>query len=340
MAVSGLQPGRALYNSLVTRLLPACDNDSQAAARELKWMVEKLHSRRSRSAYYFPRPSRPSPIPTFAPTILERSLSELCTVEEQRRLDQWIYERVEKKRPLQYLLGTQPFCGLELKVRRPTLIPRWETEEWTMKLIDALKPHIATRSSHEKEPFRILDLCTGTGCIAISLAHHLSGIGDVHVTAADISASALRLTRVNARRLDISPSLLDVQWVDVWDDGVVQHLGGHVSRRFDMIVSNPPYVSKQEFLELDEDVKEWEDHCALIADNNGTAFHERIAFVAQRWLLKPASETDSRVPIPRLVTEIGSEQASRVTQIMQNSGFSQICVWRDLAKAARCVVGY
>ncbi|KAI8590452.1 S-adenosyl-L-methionine-dependent methyltransferase [Geranomyces variabilis] len=335
-----------LYRSLITRLLPAAQNDPPQAARELRWMVETLLSRRHNPAHRFLRPhnnntaSSPTSSSSLASAAATAAALPTLTPTELARLSSWISRRVETHTPLQYLLATQPFCNLDLRVRQPTLIPRWETEEWTTRLASIL---LKTPSTSAKPRLRILDLCTGTGCIALALAN---AIPHAHVTAGDIHPRAVALARINARRNGLEERVT-AQWMDVFDDGVMKHLvhqndtattdaGGG---RFDLVVANPPYVSPADLATLDPSVRLWEDVGALVADDDGTEFHARIAACAQEVLLVEKSvETDTGQP--RLVMEIGEGQAERVKAIVQEQGFSDVVVWKDLAGVDRCVVGF
>ncbi|KAI9001667.1 S-adenosyl-L-methionine-dependent methyltransferase [Gaertneriomyces semiglobifer] len=342
------RPIQSYFSSLVTKLLPACENDLPHAARELRWMVEGIIQRRSPSAHLFPRAALgriPAPC-ELSPELARLEVDERCTQVERKILERWVEDRVIRKKPLQYILGTHPFCGLEFRVKSPVLIPRWETEEIVLRLIDELRPYLAERRQHSSgsRPFRILDLCTGSGCIALSLAYYLPQ-GSAHVTAVDISSSALQLARVNQRRLGVSPSILDIRWADLWDDGVMQFLpkssnpaadNTSLESRFDLIISNPPYVSESEYAALTDDVKLWEDEGALVAAEEGTAFYSRIANCAKRWLLN-SSASDSAPSLPSIVFEIGSSQGARVKDILEGKGFEDVSVIKDLTQRDRCV---
>ncbi|TPX58989.1 hypothetical protein PhCBS80983_g02768 [Powellomyces hirtus] len=327
-------------------MLPACENDKAWASREVRWMLEGILERRNRPAHYFPRPSSSGMASRgYLPVSdMDPSVEDLCTKAEAARLESWVHKRSVEKMPLQYILGSQPFCGFELKVKPPTLIPRWETEEWTIRIAEILHPHLQARvasPASRSNPFRILDLCTGTGCVGIGLAYLLPD-NSVHVTAGDIAKSAVNLARINTRRVGIPPSAIDVRWVDVWGDGVMQHLGAGPDGQpqFDLVVSNPPYVTPEEYANLDDNVRLWEDHGALVAEKNGTAFHERIAKCASKFLLRKDAHGGKCHGLPRIVLEIGESQGAAVAKFVEAAGFQNVQVWQDLAKADRCVVGY
>ncbi|KAJ3145877.1 hypothetical protein HDU86_000604 [Geranomyces michiganensis] len=364
-----------LYSSLVTRLLPAAQNDAPQAARELRWMVETLLSRRQNpAAHRFLRPhhhhhnnnnnSNKSTTPSVSFSLPSAAATAAAlptlTPTELARLSSWISRRVHTHTPLQYLLATLPFCNLDLRVRKPTLIPRWETEEWTTRLISIiLKKHQQTKTTTAATRLRILDLCTGTGCIALALAR---GVPHAHVVAGDIHPRAVALARINARRNGLEERVM-AQWVDVFDDGVMRHLvlQNHTdddddhddNGKFDLVVANPPYVAPQDLAGLDPGVRMWEDVGALVAEDDGTEFHARIAACASEILVRKQQRQSSSsqpqeeeegdaagIRIPRLVMEIGETQGEKVKAIVAAQGFTDVVVWKDLAGVDRCVVGY
>jgi release factor glutamine methyltransferase len=176
---------------------------------------------------------------------------------------------------------------------------------------------------------RILDLCTGSGCIALALARHLDqGTADIH--AVDISSSALSLARLNASLLSSQlANPVKIEKMDVLNTEDFK-LGG---APYDLIVSNPPYVTQAEYAELTADVKEWEDHDALVADNDGMAFHLHIANVIGKHNVLSSSQS-----WPRLVMEIGgTHQVDRLTKALKDNGLLRVEVWKDLASRDRSI---
>ena len=133
---------------------------------------------------------------------------------------------------MSYVIGHQPFGPLSLLTRPPILIPRCETEAWTYQLLSLVRARFADDGPR---PRRILDLCTGSGCIAVALAHGLQAY-DVDVVGVDSDERAVRLARENAERHDLKR----VTFVhgDVWDDACLSRLGA-----FDLVTCNPPYLS-------------------------------------------------------------------------------------------------
>ena len=174
-------------------------------------------------------------------------------------------EQLKTARPLQYILGKTEFFSLEFFISEGALIPRPETEElvmWTLeKAKDFAKPHI-------------LDLCTGSGCIALALK---SAITEANVSAVDLSDDALSIAHKNANKLNLD--------VEIIKEDVLQGLMGLQDRRFDIIVSNPPYIPQQEIALMHPNVVEHEPHMALfVDDNNPLIFYRAIANSAQALL--------------------------------------------------------
>ncbi|KAG2172513.1 hypothetical protein INT44_002528 [Umbelopsis vinacea] len=290
-----------LTRRLTRQLLNVCDQDMRHAQRELHWMLSHVKD-----------------------TSKKPNTTENLTFHDAQRLADMVKDRVEHHKPLQYILGSQPFCDLDIVTRPPTLIPRWETEEWVYRLLEHLKQHDGKR--------RILDLCTGSGCIALALAQHLpQGTADIH--AVDFSPSALSLARLNAELLSSQlTNVVNIEKMDVLNTNDFK-LGGDAAP-FDLIVSNPPYVTHAEYAELTPDVKEWEDRAALVADDDGVAFHLHIANVIGKQNVLSNTPTHW----PRLVMEIGgTHQVSKITKALQVNGLSRVEVWKDLAGKDRAI---
>lgn len=212
-------------------------------------------------------------------------------------------DRIHRHKPLAYILGAAPFCELTIAVRPPFLIPRHETEELVMHLISLLKPY-----SH----LCILDLCTGTGAIALALAQHLP---DATIVGSDISNEALTLAEENRQSL----GLQNVSFIqsDLYDN-IPQ-------RFFDLIISNPPYLSQQEWEELSPDVKEWESPLALVGGADGFAVYETIIGDAHKHLTGRFIDTE----VPQLVLEHGAEQQQGLEQYLHAAGFTNCIRWKD-----------
>ncbi len=225
--------------------------------------------------------------------------------DQEKKLTFILEQHIKHHMPLQYLAGSVPFLDLSITVRPPLLIPRPETEYWCSLIIECLK-------KLKNQPLTILDLCTGTGCIALSFAHTLPA---AHVYAVDIAAQACALAQENKEKNSISN-------VTIIQSDLYTSLSSGLS--FDLIVSNPPYISRSEWQALEPMVKEWEDPQALIAEAHGLAIIEAIIQEAPQWLKKPIPN------IPQIVIEIGHTQGPAVKKLFEASGFKNSVVHQDL----------
>ena len=190
--------------------------------------------------------------------------------------------RLEKGEPIQYIIGVADFCGRQFHVEPGVLIPRPETAE-LCQLILATESHGQTRNICEipcHSDTNILDIGTGSGCIAITLALELP---DARVTAWDISDEALRIASENAKRLGASVTF---EHRDVLSISLTSHLSPLTSH-YDLIVSNPPYICRQETDGMAQNVLDYEPHLALfVPDNDPLLFYRAIAQYATK-ALKP-----------------------------------------------------
>ncbi len=252
--------------------------------------------------------------------------------------------RAEQGEPIQYIIGHVDFRGLEIHCDSRALIPRAETE----LLVDVVLENVDAGSSPRhgcKErgedtasTLRIADVCTGTGCIGLALAHELS---NVEVTAIDISPEALALARENAERLGLSErikfvpgNLLNVDAVSSPRCGRRERGGDTASTLFaehflDVVVSNPPYIFSKAWKNLDASVKEFEPQLALDGGEDGLD------------LIRPLVEQAVRVLKPGggLFIEIGYDQGQAVFQCLEKSGFQNIQITQDYAGLDRIVSG-
>ena len=217
------------------------------------------------------------------------------------------YQELLKKRslhiPLQHLTGEQEFMGLPFHVHENVLIPRQDTETLVEEVLKIVKPGD-----------KILDLCTGSGCIVISiakLAHGVSGVG------ADLSEEALQVARKNAQALQAGVSFLH------------SDLFEKVEGTFDCIVSNPPYIASGDIPGLMEEVRDHEPHMALDGKEDGLFFYRKIIEEAKLYLKKHGW----------LCFEIGCDQAQAVSAMMKQNGYEHIGVIQDLAGLDRVVMG-
>ncbi|MFT7514999.1 MAG: release factor glutamine methyltransferase [Candidatus Omnitrophota bacterium] len=212
--------------------------------------------------------------------------------------------RLCQHEPLQYVIGSTDFMGLSFTSDARALIPRPETEllvEWVMELAPP--------------GGRILDVGTGTGCIAIALARLRP---DLDITAVDRSAAALALARENAHALKVNIRLLESDL-----------LAAVAGESFDLIVSNPPYIARDEMLELEPQIRSFEPETALLGGENGAELMARL--VPQAFTALRASG--------RLVLEIGENQTKDVSELLADAGFGEIAVRPDLAGKPRMAHG-
>ncbi|SMB88142.1 release factor glutamine methyltransferase [Desulfonispora thiosulfatigenes DSM 11270] len=220
-------------------------------------------------------------------------------------------ERVNLRKdgePLQYILGTEDFMGLDFKVTENVLIPRSDTEIMVEKVIENVD---------KTKSIRILDLCTGSGAIAVSLAKYLPLS---KITAVDISAEALDVARFNARANEVDGQINFCQ-SDLFKDLDPE-------MKFEIIVSNPPYITSREMTELPKDVQK-EPHLALWGGLDGLDFYRRIAKNSPEFI----------IPGGELFLEIGYKQALEVSSFLQTSGFKSIEVIKDWNQLDRVVYG-
>ncbi|MBP9765413.1 peptide chain release factor N(5)-glutamine methyltransferase [Candidatus Babeliales bacterium] len=215
---------------------------------------------------------------------------------EQKDLDRYLELIQHHHKPLAYIIGWVPFLNLKINVSEPILIPRPETEEWVQKLIESLVPQQAQIS-------RILDIGTGSGCIALALAKSLP---KSQILAIDINPQALRLAQNNA-------VLNNVKNIEFIQSDLFKQLG---DQKFDLIVSNPPYIPAHNKQSMTQSVLQWEDHGALFADSDGLSII--------RALLKQASDHLTNQPaLPyQLVFEIDYSQKNDVLKLAEHSHWS------------------
>jgi release factor glutamine methyltransferase len=221
-----------------------------------------------------------------------------------------LIERRAAGEPLQYITGRQEFYGLEFEVTPAVLIPRPETE-----LIVEETLRLAHRSDNARP--LVIDVGTGSGCIAVALARELEG---ARVIAVDISPAALEIARRNAARYDLGSKI----------EFVVGDLLSAVSSetRADFIVSNPPYVAAREMPGLQREVREWEPRAALTDEADGLSFYRRLLNEAPAYLKAGG----------HLLCELGYGQAASVQSLMDASAWAEWRVLDDLQGIPRTAV--
>lgn len=212
-------------------------------------------------------------------------------------------ERRERRIPLQHITGEQEFMGLSFLVSDQVLIPRQDTEILVEQALKYLKPGM-----------RFLDLCTGSGCILLSLLHFCPG---AEGTGADLSLTALEVAERNRKRLSLPAKLIQ------------SDLFEKIEGSFDLIVSNPPYIRREEISGLMDEVRLHEPFMALNGHEDGLYFYKEIARMSPRYL-KPGG---------MLLLEIGCDQGESVAGLLGEAGFDEIETIRDLAGLDRVVRG-
>ncbi len=242
----------------------------------------------------------------------------VLTAAQQETLERWLDLHVNKKEPIQYLIGSTPFNDIDILCEPPVLIPRPETEEWVINLITLLKPIVKHLSP--QEPFRILDLCAGTGCIAIALA---KAFPSFEIVATDINPQALALIKKNITHNSVYN--VKLYEADLFD-------GIPKTEMFDLIVSNPPYISESDWAGLDDSVKNWEDQRALVGGNDGLSIIRRIIEETKFWL-----KTHADVRLPQLVLEMDYYQGPTIKGWLELNGYNDIAIKKDLEGKDRVI---
>jgi len=213
--------------------------------------------------------------------------------------------------PLQHITGEQEFMGYPFCVNEHVLIPRQDTEILVEEAIQVMRPKM-----------KVLDMCTGSGCIVLSILKmcrekyymtDLQGIG------ADVSEEALKVARENGRRLGVP-----VTWIQSDLFAKIPE-----EEKYDVIVSNPPYIETAVIDTLQEEVRLHDPYIALDGKEDGLYFYRRIISEAGKYLKTQG----------KLMFEIGCDQAEAVEELMKNAGYEQITVKKDLAGLDRVVYG-
>lgn len=225
-----------------------------------------------------------------------------------------IYREFIKKRgqriPLQYILGYVDFYGYKFCVDQNVLIPRPETELLVEKIIE-------DNSANDK--LRILDIGCGSGNISLVIANKIM---QSDVIGIDVSAEAISNAEKNKSAIKENDNITFLQ-IDILNDSV-EHLG-----KFDIIVSNPPYISLNDFNELEPELKNFEPRISLTDENDGLSFYRRIISLAKE-ILNTAG---------RIYFEVGKDQYKPISEMMLKTGFSNMKVIKDYSGIERIVFG-
>ena len=223
--------------------------------------------------------------------------------QEQQSIFLYDLEQREQHKPMAYITGICEFMGLPFVVQEGVLIPRADTEI----LVETVLQY------HKKEHFtKIIDICTGTGCIAISLAKY----SNIALCGTDISNIALETAQKNAQKNHVL-----IKWLqsNLLESVPKQH--------FDAIVSNPPYIATEEIQTLMKSVKDFEPHLALDGGKDGFYFYQKIVEQGKQYLKQGGW----------IFFEIGYQQANAVCNILKQNGFLNHMVYQDLAELDRVV---
>ena len=221
--------------------------------------------------------------------------------EPDKDLEAKYLSRIEKRKmyiPLQYIINKQNFYGLDFYVDESVLIPRYDTENIVDRIVKDCK---------ENKCLSVLDLCTGSGCIAVCLKKN----GFEKVYAADISDKALAVAKHNAKLNNADIIFLQSDLYENFPKEI----------RFDIIVSNPPYISTDKIAELETQVKDFEPKLALDGGKDGLDFYKKILKLSKDFINKSG----------RLYLEIGYDQSKDVVDLAKKEGYDNIVIIKDLS---------
>ena len=221
--------------------------------------------------------------------------------EPDKDLEAKYLSRIEKRKehiPLQYIINKQNFYGLDFYVDESVLIPRYDTENIVDRIVKDCK---------ENKCLSVLDLCTGSGCIAVSLKK----CGFEKVYAADISDKALAVAKHNAKLNNADIIFLQSDLYENFPKEI----------RFDIIVSNPPYISTDEIARIEKQVRDFEPKLALDGGRDGLDFYKKIINLSKKFLNNKG----------RLYLEIGYDQSKDVVDLAKKEGYDNIVIIKDLS---------
>ena len=229
------------------------------------------------------------------------------TEEDEQKYFQLINKHIKDDTPLSHLVGFEYFYDRKFKVTSDVLSPRMETEELVYKVIDYIRKNNLTN-------IKILDLCTGSGIIGITLKKELEEF-DVKILASDISSRALTVAKENANSLEA-----DISFVE-------SDLFSNIQDKFDIIVSNPPYIANDDKKTIKENVLNYDPHLALFADEEGMYFYRNIIEKSRQYL------TEKGI----MFFEIGYDQKEKIITLGENNKFETV-VYKDINGRDRIAV--
>ena len=226
-------------------------------------------------------------------------LSEELSVEQENRYFDLINKNINEDTPLSHLVGFDYFYDRKFKVTRDVLSPRMETEELIYKVLEYIK-------KSKKDSFKILDLCTGSGIIAITLKKEIVE-KYTEIVASDISEKALSIAIENANNNNANITFIKS---DLFDN---------ISGKFDLIISNPPYISYKDKITIKDSVLNYDPHLALFAEEDGIYFYRKIIENAVHYLSKDGV----------IFFEIGYDQKEKIFELGKNNNFITT-VYKDI----------
>ena len=226
-------------------------------------------------------------------------LSEELSVEQENRYFDLINKNINEDTPLSHLVGFDYFYDRKFKVTKDVLSPRMETEELIYKVLEYIK-------KSKKDSFRILDLCTGSGIIAITLKKEIVE-KYTEIVASDISEKALSIAIENANNTNANITFIKS---DLFDN---------ISGKFDLIISNPPYISYKDKITIKDNVLNYDPHLALFAEEDGIYFYRKIIEKAVHYLSKDGV----------IFFEIGYDQKEKILELGKNNNFITT-VYKDI----------
>ena len=234
-----------------------------------------------------------------SPQIFSNSLSEQLSKEKEEKYFSLIEKHIKEDMPLSHLVGFEYFYDRKFKVTKDVLSPRMETEELIYRVIEYVK-------ITKKDSVKILDLCTGSGIIAITLKKELE-LKSIGLIASDISEEAIKVAKENAQSHDATIKFIQS---DIFNN---------IADKFDIIVSNPPYIDRKDEVTMQDNVLKYDPHLALFAEEEGMYFYRKIVEKAKTYL------NDSGV----IFFEIGHDQREKILKLADMNDYHAE-VYKDL----------
>ena len=234
-----------------------------------------------------------------SPQLFSNSFSEQMSKENENKYFSLIEKHIKEDVPLSHLVGFEYFYDRKYKVTKDVLSPRMETEELIYKVIEYVK-------ASSKNNFKILDLCTGSGIIAITLKKELEQVS-VDIIASDISEKAIEVAKENAQNHNA-----DIRFIQ-------SDIFNNIDDKFDIIVSNPPYIDRKDEVTMQDNVLKYDPHLALFAEEEGMYFYRKIIEQANDYL------NENGV----IFFEIGYDQKDKIIKLADLNGYSAE-VYKDI----------